>query len=47
MATRRLSILPASQGELAGTTGLATSLTDYIYTPTRIDQELAETFSAG
>jgi predicted NBD/HSP70 family sugar kinase len=47
LATRRLSILPASQGELAGTTGLATSLTDYIYTPTRIDQQLAESLHAG
>lgn len=45
LATRRLSIVPSTQGHTAGTSGLVATLTDYLYTPSRIDQRLAARIS--
>lgn len=41
LATRHLSILPSSQGDTAGTSGLVAALTDHLFSPSRIDRLLA------
>jgi predicted NBD/HSP70 family sugar kinase len=41
LATRRLQIVPAALGDRAGTVGLASTLTDYIFDIRRIDAALA------
>lgn len=41
LATRRLAILPADQGDLAGARGLVAALTDHLYAPARVDRLLA------
>ena len=40
LATRRLEIVPATLGDLAGTVGLTTILTDHIFEPSRVDAQL-------
>lgn len=42
LATRRLAILPARQGDLAGVNGLVTSLTDHVYAPARVNSLIAQ-----
>jgi predicted NBD/HSP70 family sugar kinase len=41
LATRKLQIVPARLGDRAGTVGLTSMLTDYIFDPRRIDASLA------
>jgi predicted NBD/HSP70 family sugar kinase len=40
LATRKLQIVPARLGDRAGTVGLTSTLTDYIFDPRRIDASL-------
>lgn len=42
LATRRLAILPASQGDLAGVSGLVAALNDHLYAPARVDTLIAQ-----
>ncbi|CCH77359.1 ROK family protein (fragment) [Nostocoides japonicum T1-X7] len=42
LATRRLEIVPATLGSMAGVVGLATILTDHIFDPGRIDAAIDE-----
>lgn len=41
LATRRLAILPAAQGDMAGASGLVAALTDHLCAPARVDSLLA------
>lgn len=41
LATRRLTILPSSQGDLAGLHGLAAAVADRLYAPERVDAMVA------
>ncbi|GAA5030464.1 ROK family protein [Terrabacter aeriphilus] len=41
LATRRLQIVPATQREMAGVSGLVTAVCDHLYEPTRVDALLA------
>lgn len=41
LATRRLQIVPATQRDMAGVSGLVSAVTDQLYEPARVDALLA------